>query len=149
MCPPANMLVSRVAWIAYALPSLPMCFRIAKFRQLTYSLYCPCTALAHALYRPCTAVVPAGYYLKAPGQVAPCPRGEWKSGVGPSGNCTKCAFGVTTKNEASTAESECKGEWLVCLHCSFGVSGQRFTWRGYGCRGFWAIPYVTCACTAL
>jgi hypothetical protein len=36
----------------------------------------------------CCAVVPAGYYLKTPGQVAPCPVGEWKAGVGASGNCT-------------------------------------------------------------
>lgn len=55
----------------------------------------------------CFAVVPAGYYLKSPGQAAPCPMGEWKSGEGPSGNCTKCAFGVTTLTEGSTAESNC------------------------------------------
>lgn len=51
--------------------------------------------------------MPAGYYLKTVGQVAPCPKGEWKSGTGTAGNCTKCAFGVTTANEASTSVSEC------------------------------------------
>lgn len=56
----------------------------------------------------CTAaVVPAGYYLKTVGQVAPCPKGEWKAGIGPAGNCTKCAAGVTTAKEASTSSSEC------------------------------------------
>jgi hypothetical protein len=40
-------------------------------------------------------------------QVAPCPRGEWKAGEGPSGNCTKCAFGVTTLLEGSTTEQNC------------------------------------------
>lgn len=57
--------------------------------------------------RPEDCIIPAGYYLKAPGQVAPCPRGEWKAGEGPSGNCTKCAFGVTTKLEGSTLEQNC------------------------------------------
>lgn len=53
------------------------------------------------------AVVPAGWYLKAPGQVAPCPKGEWKATEGIFGNCTKCAFGVTTVREGSTNETEC------------------------------------------
>jgi len=61
------------------------------------------------------AVVPAGYYLKAPGQVAPCPQGEWKAGIGPSANCTKCEFGVTTPHEASTSESECKRKLLTVI----------------------------------
>lgn len=33
--------------------------------------------------------------------------GEWKAGEGPSGNCTKCAFGVTTDFEGSIAEANC------------------------------------------
>jgi hypothetical protein len=32
------------------------------------------------------AVVPPGYFLKSPGQVAPCPQGEWKSGPGTAAN---------------------------------------------------------------
>lgn len=52
-------------------------------------------------------MVPAGYYLKAPGQAAPCPKGEWKSGTGSNGNCTKCAYGVTTEFEASVSEDNC------------------------------------------
>lgn len=56
---------------------------------------------------PTQCVIPAGYYLKGPGQVAPCPKGEWKSGVGLSANCTKCAFGVTTLAEASTSIDNC------------------------------------------
>jgi hypothetical protein len=55
----------------------------------------------------CPAVVPAGYYLKGPGQIAPCPKGEWKSGTGTNGNCTKCAFGVTTSAEASISIDNC------------------------------------------
>lgn len=62
---------------------------------------CPCY---------CGAVVPPGYYLKSPGQVAPCPQGEWKADIGASANCTKCAAGVTTPQVASTSEAECKCE---------------------------------------
>lgn len=53
------------------------------------------------------AVVPPGYYLKAPGQVAPCPQGEYKEGIGMDANCTQCAFGVTTPSEASVSERNC------------------------------------------
>ena len=56
------------------------------------------------------AVIPAGMYLKAPGQVAPCPRGEWKEGVGINGNCTKCSWGVTTAKEGSTSPDDGKGK---------------------------------------
>lgn len=51
--------------------------------------------------------MPAGFYLKGPGQVAPCPKGEWKAGTGAGASCTKCAVGVSTKSEASTAETDC------------------------------------------
>jgi hypothetical protein len=54
-----------------------------------------------------SAVVPPGSYLKSPGQVAPCPKGEYKEGTGPSGNCTKCAFGVTTTAEGSISVDNC------------------------------------------
>ena len=64
-----------------------------------HGLCCVCIFLS--------AVVPAGYYLKAPGQIAPCPKGEYKSGVGTNGNCTKCAFGVTTTAEASISVDNC------------------------------------------
>lgn len=53
------------------------------------------------------AVVPPGYFLKGPGQVAPCPQGEWKAGIGTDGNCTRCAMGVTTEGPAATSESNC------------------------------------------
>jgi hypothetical protein len=33
--------------------------------------------------------------------------GEWKADVGITGNCTKCAFGVTTLTEGSTHEANC------------------------------------------
>jgi hypothetical protein len=52
-------------------------------------------------------VVPAGYFLKGPGQVAQCPKGEYKEGTGPAGNCTKCAFGVTTTADASISQDNC------------------------------------------
>lgn len=51
--------------------------------------------------------MPAGYYLKGPGQIAPCPKGEYKAGIGTNGNCTKCAFGVTTIAEASISVDNC------------------------------------------
>jgi hypothetical protein len=52
-------------------------------------------------------VVPAGYFLKSPGQVAPCPKGEYKSGTGTVANCTRCATGVSTENEGSDGEDKC------------------------------------------
>ena len=52
-------------------------------------------------------IVPAGYYLKGPGQVAPCPKGEYKKDTGAAASCSKCAAGVTTLKEASTDETAC------------------------------------------
>jgi hypothetical protein len=57
------------------------------------------------------AVVPPGYYLKTPGQAVPCPPGEWKAGITPEGNCTKCTPGMTTPAEASTAATACTSEY--------------------------------------
>lgn len=58
----------------------------------------------------CPAVVPAGYYLKTPGQAAACPKGEYKAGIGAAGACDKCPVaGVTTEKEASESPDACKG----------------------------------------
>jgi hypothetical protein len=73
------------------------------------------------------AVVGPGYYLKGPGQVAPCPRGEWKAGIGSDGNCTRCALGVTTLDIAASSELNCtSGSFahsvrVMCSipHCAF------------------------------
>jgi hypothetical protein len=53
------------------------------------------------------AVVPEGYFLKSPGQTAPCSRGEWKAGFGIVASCTRCSEGVTTPAEGATAEAAC------------------------------------------
>lgn len=88
---------------------------------------------------PTACIVPAGYYLKAPGQVAPCPRGEWKAGIGISANCTKCAFGVTTTNEASTSEAECKllvpGYYAAEVAADGIVKRTQICPQGYYCPG--------------
>jgi hypothetical protein len=55
----------------------------------------------------CPTVVPPGYYLKGPGQVSPCPKGEWKAGFGAVASCSKCAPGVSTESEASTSRTAC------------------------------------------
>jgi len=73
-----------------------------------------CKALKEPCVVCCLAVVPAGYYLKGPGQAVPCPKGEWKEGVGLQGNCTKCPVGVTTASEGSTSLNACQGGW-VCF----------------------------------
>jgi hypothetical protein len=52
-------------------------------------------------------VVPEGYFLKAPGQVAPCPKGEYKSGFAEAPSCDKCAAGVTTQGVASSHKDNC------------------------------------------
>lgn len=54
------------------------------------------------------AVVPEGYFLRGPGQVAACPKGEYKAGTSTTATCTKCAVGVTTESEGSNAEADCK-----------------------------------------
>jgi hypothetical protein len=48
-----------------------------------------------------------GYYLKGPGQVAPCPKGGAESGYDAVAACSKCAEGVTTLAEASTNQAAC------------------------------------------
>jgi len=52
-------------------------------------------------------VVPEGFYLKNPGQVALCPKGEYKSGFAEAASCTKCALGVTTPDVASISPANC------------------------------------------
>lgn len=54
------------------------------------------------------AVVREGYYLQAPGDTAPCPKGEYKDGFDAPSSCKKCANGVTTSDVASTAETDCR-----------------------------------------
>lgn len=68
------------------------------------------------------AVVPAGSYLKNPGQVAICPKGEWKAGTTAAGNCTKCAMGVTTQKEGATSAKECAGNNGILLCCRVCLS---------------------------
>lgn len=60
------------------------------------------------LLSPRLAVIPAGYYLKDPGQVAPCPVGEYKADTGETNHCTRCVEGVTTESYASTSPTDCK-----------------------------------------
>ena len=69
------------------------------------------------------AVVPAGWYLKAPGEAVPCPKGEWKSGVGADGNCKKCSYGVTTADVASVSKAECKSECRFMLVALQSITG--------------------------
>lgn len=66
--------------------------------------------------------MPEGYYLKGPGQVAPCPKGEFKAGFDALPSCTKCAAGVSTLNEASISEAACKVV-LPTFYASSIVSG--------------------------
>jgi hypothetical protein len=82
--------------------------------QVTAGAYLPLACLSVSSTPPHNHLVHGTDSLTAAGcavtcwsQVAPCPRGEWKAGEGPSGNCTKCAFGVTTKLEGSTLEQNC------------------------------------------
>lgn len=50
---------------------------------------------------------PPGSFLKAPGVVALCPRGEYKSGFNLDVKCTVCPAGSTTAAEGSDASSDC------------------------------------------
>lgn len=52
-------------------------------------------------------LVPPGYFVRGPGQIAPCPKGEHKEGFSAVGTCTKCATGVTTLQVGSTSVDAC------------------------------------------
>lgn len=90
---------------------------------------------------PTACIVPAGYYLKAPGQVAPCPQGEYKEGLGTAANCTKCAFGVTTPTEAAVHRNSCSSECVLptfaCVACLavLKVKPSVATCTSPACRG--------------
>lgn len=62
---------------------------------------------------PATTVVPEGYFVKAPGQVAPCARGAYKAGFAAVIDCSPCAGGVTTPQEGSKSEAACSGGQVV------------------------------------
>lgn len=51
--------------------------------------------------------MPPGYYVRAPGQIAPCPKGEFKLGFIAVGTCSKCAAGVSTPEVGSTTGDAC------------------------------------------
>lgn len=56
--------------------------------------------------------VPPGYFLKAPGQAAPCGQGTYKTSTVPSVLCTACPSGTTTEREGSPSADACSG--TVC-----------------------------------
>ena len=76
-------------------------------------------------------MVPEGYYLKGPGQVAPCPKGEWKSGFEALPSCTKCAAGVTTPGEASTSAAACN--LLLPTFYAYAIDGTGIITQTYKC----------------
>jgi hypothetical protein len=85
------------------------------------------------------AVIPPGFYMKGPGMIAPCPVGEWKDGTGPAGNCTKCAFGVTTAFEASKTAAECSlllpGWYAAARQASGEVTATAACPQNFYCPG--------------
>ncbi len=65
--------------------------------------------------KPTSCLVPAGYFLKSPGQIAPCDQGSYQpkylgQAAATVGVCTACAEGVTTADKGSNVTTECK--WL-------------------------------------
>lgn len=73
----------------------------------SWALMCHAGRCVHVC---CLAVVLPGFFLKAPGQVAPCPQGEFKSGTAA---CTKCPLpGTTTSQPASTHRDNCTGGYM-------------------------------------
>jgi hypothetical protein len=48
-----------------------------------------------------------GFYLRGPGEVAPCPKGEYQATNTTVGQCTKCEPGVTTQYEQSVSNTDC------------------------------------------
>jgi hypothetical protein len=71
------------------------------------------------------------------------PSGEWKAGTGPSGNCSKCAKGVTTEKEASTSADDCKGEW-----CSTSSTVRKAQVLPIGCLPYMRVHLTACSLAA-
>jgi hypothetical protein len=52
-------------------------------------------------------VIPEGYFSKAPGVIAKCPPGEYKTGLGAVASCEKCPLHVTTAADGSKKPGDC------------------------------------------
>lgn len=85
-------------------------------------------------------VVPAGSYLKSPGQVALCPKGEYReSGTTDMTKCIPCAQGVTTTDINSTLATDCKvlekGYYAETMGTGTQITLARLCPMGYVCAG--------------
>lgn len=85
-------------------------------------------------------VVPAGYYLKTPGQVAPCPRGEYRTADDPTiTSCDKCNVdGVTTADVGSALAADCnvlEAGWYATGLTGSQVTGAALCPQKFYCPG--------------
>lgn len=94
-------------------------YAIAKSKQATCTP-CPPGMKVTGTDRttPSACKVPKGYFLKSPGQIAPCDQGSYQDKELPAeqaqvGACIACPEGVTTADKASEAQSDCNRE---CRH---------------------------------
>lgn len=86
-------------------------------------------------------LVPKGYFVRAPGQIAPCPRGEYKDTLTAVATCTPCGTGVTTVSEGSTANTDCKvllPKYWAPSYSGTGsgpITGAQFCKQDFFCPG--------------
>jgi hypothetical protein len=113
----------------------PLCTSLCVDAVRPYNLTRSACVLCCDLF----AVIPPGFYMKAPGVIAPCPMGEWKDGTGPAGNCTKCVFGVTTASEASASAASCAvllpGYYAAAIAATGEIRSAGICPQNYWCGG--------------
>lgn len=92
---------------------------------------------ADARDSPSDCVAPAGYFLKGPGQVAPCPVGEFKATQGNDASCTACGAGITTAASASTSATACSRlvPGVYALTFSTRIDSTKICPQNYFCPG--------------
>ncbi|WIA10380.1 hypothetical protein OEZ85_010572 [Tetradesmus obliquus] len=89
-------------------------YAIAKSKQAACTP-CPSGMVVNEAGRssPSACKVPAGYFMKSPGQIAPCDQGSYQDKYltvdqASVGSCKACPEGVTTKDKGSTLKADCK-----------------------------------------
>lgn len=94
--------------------------------------------------RPTSCKVPPGYFLKSPGQVAPCDQGSYQPKyLGQTdaavGSCTPCPEGVTTADKGSKLQSDCKnlkpGYVATLIEVNKGITEATLCPQGFFCPG--------------
>uniref|UniRef100_A0A383VXC6 Tyrosine-protein kinase ephrin type A/B receptor-like domain-containing protein n=1 Tax=Tetradesmus obliquus TaxID=3088 RepID=A0A383VXC6_TETOB len=119
-------------------------YAIAKSKQKTCTP-CPSGMVVTGTDRssPSACMVPKGYFLKSPGQIAPCDQGSYQdkdlaAQQASVGSCIPCQEGVTTKDKGSTAASDCnriKPGYVATAVTDGAITTAVLCPQGYYCVG--------------